>query len=252
MEFCKKCKQEVSSQDNFCQYCGNLINKKTNEYNREVLNSIIGFYTIIICYIGLSSVIYLTYPENIITEIIVETIFIGIVLVFCAYNLNEMISLSKIPQINLRFFTKLLPLTILFSYLIYFGIGGLNELLFFEDSLNLIYQYTYTGYPLFWSIIFIAIIPPIFEELAFRGYLFNQLSKIISIELTIIATAILFALVHLSFISIIWIFPFGLFLGYLRNKYNSLWIPMLIHFVHNSIVLMTDYYYYHKEITEII
>ncbi|MCH2032938.1 MAG: CPBP family glutamic-type intramembrane protease [Tenacibaculum sp.] len=252
MKLCNKCKEEVNLQDNFCKYCGSPINKKSNEQNRAVLNSIIGFYTIIICYIGFSSLIYSTYPESLFADIGVELVFIGIVLVFCAYNFNEIISLYKSPKLDSSVYFKFLPLTILFSYLIYFGIGGLNELLFFEDSINIIYQYTYTEYPFLWSIVFVAIIPPIFEELAFRGYLFNQLSKIISIELTIIATAFLFALVHLSFISIIWIFPFGLFLGYLRKKYDTLWIPMLIHFVHNSIVLMLDYYYYNKELTEIL
>ena len=84
----------------------------------------------------------------------------------------------------------------------------------------------------------------VFEELAFRGYLYNQLRKVTSDKNTIIATAFLFALIHFSFLSLIWIFPFGLLLGYFRKKYNTLWLGMIIHFIHNFIVLMLDYYFY--------
>jgi membrane protease YdiL (CAAX protease family) len=97
---------------------------------------------------------------------------------------------------------------------------------------------------LLWAIFFIVILPPIFEELAFRGFLFNQLQKVTSQNVTIVATAFIFALVHFSFISFIWIFPFGLVLGYLRSRYNTLWLGIIIHFIHNlSIVLIDNLFY---------
>tara|TARA_Y100000780_G_C13561857_1_gene369410 strand:- start:355 stop:666 length:312 start_codon:yes stop_codon:yes gene_type:complete len=102
---------------------------------------------------------------------------------------------------------------------------------------------------MFWAILFIAITPPIFEELAFRGFLFNQLQKVVSERVTIIATAFIFALVHFSFISLLWIFPFGIVLGYLRSKYNTLWYGIIIHFIHNFLVLMMDYYFYNSSLS---
>jgi membrane protease YdiL (CAAX protease family) len=117
-----------------------------------------------------------------------------------------------------------------------------------ENSINTYVQYLYLEHPLAWGIFFIAILPPIFEELAFRGYLFNLLKRVTNARNTIIATSFLFALVHFSFISIIWIFPFGLLLGYLRNKYNTLWLGMIIHFIHNLIVFLLDYFVFNYTI----
>ena len=100
------------------------------------------------------------------------------------------------------------------------------------------------------AFLFIAITPPVFEELAYRGFLFNQLEKVTSPQTTIILTAFIFALVHFSIISLLWIFPFGLLLGYLRYKYNTLWLGIVIHFIHNLIVLSLDYYYFETALLE--
>jgi len=130
------------------------------------------------------------------------------------------------------------------SFGVYFFIEFINGFIFEEESLNYFVTYAYLDNPLFWAILFIAILPPIFEELAFRGFLFNKLKEVSSNQVTIIGTAFIFALVHFSFLSFIWIFPFGIVLGYLRSRYNTLWIGMIIHFIHNFIVLMIDYYQY--------
>ncbi|MFY7669941.1 CPBP family intramembrane glutamic endopeptidase [Tenacibaculum sp. MEBiC06402] len=166
--------------------------------------------------------------------------------------MKEIITLYKFPEIAVSKYIKYLSITLIFCFLVYFGIGKLNEFIFPNENLNILYDYSYLEHPFLWSILFVAILPPIFEELAFRGYLFNNLLKLISPKSTIIATAFLFALIHISFISIIWIFPFGLFLGYLRKRYNTLWIPMLVHFTHNFVVLILDYYFYNKELTALL
>ena len=128
--------------------------------------------------------------------------------------------------------------------------GSLLPLILIPSNLFLISQYDYEAYTntFFWVLIFYTVIPPIFEELAFRGFLFNQLRTIVSPSVTILATAFIFALIHFSWISIVWIFPFGIVLGYLRHRYNTLWLGMIIHFIHNLLVVLLDYYYYNSEI----
>ena len=132
------------------------------------------------------------------------------------------------------------------AFLVYYGIEWVNNALEFTDE-NIFEEYSYYNNSLFWAIIFTAILPPVFEELAFRGFLFNQMRKVSSIQVTIIATSFIFALVHFSFISFLWIFPFGIFLGYLRQRYQTLWLPMIVHFIHNFLVLMLDYAQYTPE-----
>lgn len=237
---CNSCGSSYENYINFCPNCGIKIEKRI--IKNTVLNNIIGFYSSIIIYLCITYFVFEKYPENLTIDIFMEIIFIFIVVGFCLYDFKNIRSLFSFPKLKQKSFIALLLIPILTACLVSFGMDYLNDFLFDEKGNNYYDMYSYVKQPLLWSIIFIAILPPIFEELAFRGVLFNYLSKITSIQYTIIATSFLFALIHFSFIAMIWIFPFGLFLGYLRNKYNSLWLPMLVHFMHNFIVILLDYY----------
>ncbi|CAL2084800.1 Membrane protease YdiL (CAAX protease family) [Tenacibaculum sp. 190524A05c] len=247
MNYCKYCSKSFTNNVNFCSDCGKSL-KKVNNDKSQTLSSIIGFYILVLSFIGISGFIFDKFPQNLWVELIVEVLFIAIVLGFCSSNLKEILPLYKFPKIKRGLYLKYIPFICLFSVSVYFLVNELNSLIFPNQYINIVSDYIYLNNTFLWAFIFVAILPPIFEELAFRGILYNQLSKITSLESTIIATSMLFALVHFSFISIIWIFPFGLLLGYLRNKYNSLWIPMLVHFIHNFIVLILDYYFHFKEV----
>ena len=251
MSFCIRCNKSFNTEVNFCTNCGSKIEKEKNN-NRNIVDAILGFYIMIVCYIAFSHFIYKAYQNSLFTEILLEVIFIGIILTFCFFNFKEILHLYKLPSIKINLYLKYLLITVFSCLLIYFSVGKLNELIFPDKDLNIFSSYLYLENPLLWSLFFVAILPPIFEELAFRGYLFNLLLKLTSPKSTIVATAFLFALIHFSFISIIWIFPFGLFLGYLRKKHDTLWIPMLVHFTHNFLVVMLDFYFHNKELTELL
>ncbi|MFI5141779.1 MAG: CPBP family intramembrane glutamic endopeptidase [Bacteroidia bacterium] len=92
--------------------------------------------------------------------------------------------------------------------------------------------------PLFFSILSIGVFPALFEEIAFRGILFNETLKVTSLKSTILITSILFTLLHFSLISSIWLFPGGLIFGYLRAKHKTLLYGVLGHFTYNSSVVL--------------
>jgi membrane protease YdiL (CAAX protease family) len=69
---------------------------------------------------------------------------------------------------------------------------------------------------------------------------FNELSKITGIKSTIIISAILFTMLHLSLLSIFWIFPIGLIFGYFRAKYNTLWYGIIGHLIYNSCIVLIE------------
>ncbi|WP_028889089.1 CPBP family intramembrane glutamic endopeptidase [Tenacibaculum ovolyticum] len=233
---CKNCKIVFDSKINFCSTCGAEITSKKS----TTLDTIIAFYITIIVFIGISYYVFKAYDNSFWSEVLIESIFIIIVVGYSIFDLKNITPLYKLPKINKWYLNLFILFTIINAFIVYYITGFINTLTN-NFSNNYYEDYLYLENPLLWSIIFIAILPPIFEELAFRGFLFNLLNKIVSKKSTIIATSFLFALVHFSFISLIWIFPFGLFLGYLRSKYKSLWIPMIIHFIHNFIILMIDY-----------
>lgn len=237
---CLNCNKVYESEVNFCSVCGASIKKVKKHKN--TLDSIISFYVLTIVFIVISYFVYNSYPEDFGVDLLLEGLFIVLVLGFAITDYKNIIKLYKISKLD-KWLLLFIPLTFANAFFIYFGTNYINNLTGFELD-NYYSNYLYIENTLVWATVFIAILPPIFEELAFRGYLFNLLSKISSVKSTIIVTSFLFALIHFSAVSILWIFPFGLFLGYLRHKYNSLLLPMLIHFIHNFTILMIDYYLY--------
>jgi membrane protease YdiL (CAAX protease family) len=88
----------------------------------------------------------------------------------------------------------------------------------------------------------IAMLPAFFEELAFRGVLFNYCNTFLDERLVVAVTAFLFAIMHLSLISMVWLIPFGFFIGYLRQRYQTLWYGIVFHFVFNLTACAVDLY----------
>ncbi len=245
---CQACKTSLGDEMNFCSNCGMSIAKTKQTKRNEHLNLVISFYVVMLLFLITTFFVYKE-GSTLIKEIIIESIFALVILGFTFFDFKNIVKLYKIPKINPLLFLGVILTPFVTAFLVYFGMEFLNIALF-DESQN--YYLEYVNYPnsLFWAILFIAVFPPIFEELAFRGFLFNQLNSIASANATIVLTAFIFALVHLSILSLLWIFPFGLLLGYLRHKYNTLWLGMIIHFIHNLIVLYLDYYYYDTALLE--
>jgi membrane protease YdiL (CAAX protease family) len=80
----------------------------------------------------------------------------------------------------------------------------------------------------------IAIIPPIVEELLFRGMILQSLRKY-GDGFAVVASAVLFALFHGNFVQIVFAFIAGLVMAHVVVRTGSLWTSILIHFINNGI-----------------
>jgi len=85
-----------------------------------------------------------------------------------------------------------------------------------------------------------VVLPAVVEEVVYRGCVQGQLTRVLRPQAAWLLTAVVFAASHHSFISLLWLLPFGLYLGYLRARYRSLWLPMLAHGWYNALVLLVD------------
>ncbi|PID99607.1 hypothetical protein CSA80_00285 [Candidatus Saccharibacteria bacterium] len=89
----------------------------------------------------------------------------------------------------------------------------------------------------------LVILPPLVEEIIFRGYLFTSLRRHITFVQGAIVTSILFGIAHLQFGSgepLLWIaaidtFMLSMVLCYVREKSGSLWPGIFIHAIKNSV-----------------
>jgi membrane protease YdiL (CAAX protease family) len=101
---------------------------------------------------------------------------------------------------------------------------------------------TFRGHHLMWMAGLVALLPPVMEELAFRGVIYTGLRKSLGVAESFIISSFAFALLHLSLPALITHLPLGLYFCFLRYRSQSLWPPMFAHFLHNLGVILVDMY----------
>ena len=85
-----------------------------------------------------------------------------------------------------------------------------------------------------WALVFVSVIAPLNEEIAFRGFLVPRIGIVLS--------AIIFALMHfgyMSYLEIAGALWFGLVAGYVFKKTKSLYPSLIAHIAVNSFTLST-------------
>ena len=104
------------------------------------------------------------------------------------------------------------------------------------------------GYPLLFTILGILVVfcVPYIEELIFRGFLQSTLKRYFGRIVAVVSTALIFSLFHyavsqkISNIPLICsLFVLSLFLGFVYERERSLWAPIALHSLFNSVNLIT-------------
>jgi membrane protease YdiL (CAAX protease family) len=89
----------------------------------------------------------------------------------------------------------------------------------------------------------VAMIPAIGEELFYRAGLQNELRRAFkSPHLAIIVASVIFSAFHLQFDGFLPRFLLGLMLGYMYWWSSSIWVPVFVHFINNSLLLVIAYF----------
>ena len=87
-----------------------------------------------------------------------------------------------------------------------------------------------------------GILVPIAEELFFRGALFTWFRRRFSLWPSILASTVLFALGHADTAAVVGTsFIIGLLNAYLFERSRSLWVPITVHLVNNSLAFVLLY-----------
>lgn len=108
---------------------------------------------------------------------------------------------------------------------------------------------TFNGYMV--NMLVIAILPAIGEEFIFRG-MFQKffISWTKNKHLGILFAAILFSAFHFQFFGFLPRMLMGVFFGYLLVWSNSIWLPVIAHFINNA-VAVTFFYLYNIEFIDV-
>lgn len=81
----------------------------------------------------------------------------------------------------------------------------------------------------------ICIIAPILEELLFRGAVMNLLKRFLPYRWANLLQALIFGIMHFNIVQGIYAFALGLILGYIYNKFGTLYSDMIVHMSVNTV-----------------
>ncbi len=105
-------------------------------------------------------------------------------------------------------------------------------------------EHTFARLPAYCVPFFILLgttIAPLCEELCFRGWIYTAFKKRLGVPAGIVASALLFAALHLSLLHVLPLFALGVAFAFAYERTGSLWVAVLMHAVNNGVafVLLT-------------
>ena len=93
-------------------------------------------------------------------------------------------------------------------------------------------------------VIFLAIIPAFFEEIAFRGILMQSLRRF-GDGFALVVSALAFGIFHFNLIQMPYSFIMALCMGYFVMRTGSLWVTIIIHLINNGVAVVFEFLYPH-------
>lgn len=173
---------------------------------------------------------------------VAQFVFVGI---FFIFNRTKKINYMQACKVNFNVGWKNILISILIGLVCLFGFNNLINS--FDHILSLL-GHTSAPMPLplnsfSWlvaNLVFLAVLPAIFEELLFRGIILNGLKQYGKVK-AVIFSALLFALMHGSIDQTLYPILLGIVFGFVAIKTNSVVPTIIMHFINNSTVIIINY-----------
>ncbi|MCF7858048.1 MAG: ABC transporter permease subunit [Candidatus Cloacimonetes bacterium] len=212
---------------------------------RNILNTqfVIVYYVIILIalyYLGGSWQMKDIFSGLIKTQIFIIILPVILILRISKTDLRSALKLHNTKPINyLMVFIAALPLLLLSGI-----IAQLINMIFpvskayLETMKDLV---TMQQHGLLFTIFVVGVLPGICEEVMFRGFILSSFRKK-GVWAGIVVTAVLFGAFHLDPFRMLPVTLLGIWLGYLAIKTRSLYVPILAHFLHNSLTVLISNY----------
>ncbi|MBW4889505.1 CPBP family intramembrane metalloprotease [Mucilaginibacter sp. HMF5004] len=237
---CTHCDGEIAFESRFCRHCGVVQKAQDDITSEQKWNSIQYAGLFYLLNIGLCCLFkFIDSLQTLAISFIFDGLLAIVAVVFFCSNWAENKMLLRWPNFSIVKLAGYCLGAILASLLVGFSVRWINHTLFSEE---LYYSGLYRGhkYANELMVLSIAFMPAIFEELGFRGYMLQNLLGVSDKKQAIFITSFLFAILHLSFLSLFWLIPFALLQGYIRVKENTLWYGVCIHFFFNLTVCISE------------
>ncbi len=237
---CNACGALIAADGRFCNHCGaKQIPEFTGatENKWPLFKQAALFYSIDIVVCCLASFVH--YFKTLTWLLIFDLVMAISAVAFFCINLGENKLLLSWKIFSFKKLLGYCIIAVVASCLVHYTVGWLNIVIYNKDEH---YFQLLKGH--FWGVVFAifftAVSPALFEELGYRGYLLSAALKVADKEQAVYIVSFLFAIIHMSFISLFWLIPFALFLGFLRVKENTIWYGIFFHFSFNLTACLFD------------
>ncbi|HEV7231415.1 MAG TPA: CPBP family intramembrane glutamic endopeptidase [Bacteroidia bacterium] len=241
-QLCKTCGRQIRQGVRFCSHCGTAApNEEHEEYvaGTNSLRTLLWLYGSLLVFIVFIRL--LKFVSGAGWNFMVDILFSLIIFRFALRNRNELRPLLSFKNISVLKVLITIGVSVIFAGLVLLFSGWLKQTIFHSGVFSEEYLFDDTAYPLLFSILSIAVQPAIFEEIGFRGLIYDQLNKAGGPQAALLVSSFMFAILHLSIISLLWLVPIGLALGWMRQRYNTLWYGMIAHFCYNVCVVLYNF-----------
>lgn len=168
-----------------------------------------------------------------------ELLLALLTLVFVSANITKLLPALSFKKLRLSDSVFMIGLAIIFSLLTHLLISLLHIPV---RNAGLRYYRGFSGHFSPWLVMVysVALMPALFEELAFRGVLYQYFLSVTDERRVIFITATIFSAMHLNAVSLLWLFPLGLLLGYIRKAHHTVWYGVLFHFTFNFLICLKE------------
>lgn len=231
----------------------NLVKRHIRRDSNQLGLGLITFFVVsILCSLLLSGLYSLAYFYNMSASISVDAYyllsgamtFLSLGLPFYLYMIFKKETASSLLKFK----------PIKFKYALLYVITGWGLCLCANLPVNLIYNFisdvgidsgmsvnpgTDSVLSFVLKIIAVGVAPAIFEEFVFRGVVLSKLRKY-GTSFALIASSLLFAMLHSNLISLPFAFLAGIIIGFIYIKTDNLWIAIAIHFLNNTFSVIQE------------
>jgi membrane protease YdiL (CAAX protease family) len=237
---CNSCGHIVSEGNRFCNHCGTALQaipERSDEEKWDAVKQAALFFLIhavACCVFGFTK-----YFKTLSWSITFDVFLALVAVFFFSYNWSQLKSVLTWHNFSFLRLLKYCVLAIAGSFLVNIIIDWLNKSLF-SKRFSYYAFYADHSHAALLAIFFVAVMPALFEELGYRGFLLGKLQQVTDTKQAIFISSFVFAIMHTSFISLFWLLPFALIIANIRIKQNTLWYGVCIHLCFNLTTIMLE------------
>lgn len=239
---CEECNTRVKAYQRFCHNCGAYLGANVEHisiFNNSGLQTAFFFYVI---YLFVCLTVKYTNWFNSYDRLFwIEILLIVVTILFVRTNRKSLKPVLRFNNFKWHILLIVIFGAAIFSSIVNIFITKIN-ISIFSSNISLYEGYRTYHYPMLIMFYSIALVPALFEELAFRGILYNYLNTFLDERMVVMVTGFSFAAIHLNFFSLVWLIPFGILIGSFRRNYNTIWYGVIFHFVFNITACFFDLY----------